>query len=250
MDKTATIHLPYAKKNLIKPGHTYFRHQISITGSTGSGKSALVELLELELDKLRGPDDPEYEFLSAGKMKRTEALKPRKEYPRGFRLAEKDDEPDMAAFTTWEGQHPEFNFDEVCDQGTRDFSVKDFRVCEGRLAHLFMPHAFKILIMCNPRIRAERRAKKYRTAQMVAMSWISDRDDNDRKRYEAKYPGYSWNLDDYDLVIVNEQIAQNELSHVALKGHAEWQKRMSDNFLLQSAIIPQTEPIRIRAVKA
>jgi len=199
---------------------------------TGSGKSALVELLLPELDRRREPNDPPYEFLSGGKIKRTEALKPRHGYPKGFRLKESPSEADMVAFTAWEAEHPEFKFDEVCDEQIRKFSTDDYRVCEGRLAHLFMLHAFKILIRCNPRIRAERRAKKYGVPYLQAMSWISDRDDNDRRRYEILYPGYDWNLDDFDLVITNEGIAEKELADIALNGHRAWLKRIASNLIV------------------
>ncbi len=237
------IHLPYSKKELILPGTLFYEHQISVTGGTASGKSALVRLLKAELMKRRNPGDPEYEEHSAGEFKRKLALEPRPGYPNGFR--EPDGvSPDMVAFTRWERENPKFNFDELCDRATLEFSKRDFRICDGRLAHIFMLSAFKITIICNATIRAKRRAKQAGLSQLQAISKINDRDHNDRVRYQEKYPGWDWHLDDYDCVIVNEAIPESQLPILALKDYDRWLVKMSDRFIPKDRLASKTGLIR------
>lgn len=247
MEKPSAIHLPYAKSNLILPSTLYYRRQFSVSGPTASGKSTLVRLLLAELRKLQKPGEPEYREHSAGKFKRDLAKEKGFLTPTG--------EGDIDKLTAWEEAHPEFEFDAACDQRTREFGLRDYGVADGRLVRLFMPGSYKILIICSPHICAVRRAHQLtkqsqgivEVTPVQALSMIRDRNVRDYKRYDDKYPGYDWAPDDFDLVIDNDKVKEEELPHLVLKNHAEWLNKMAKHLMPEPKPASVTSRIRTRA---
>ena len=194
--------LPYSKYAQLPK--TYFTHQIAISGATGVGTSTTVKNLK---DRL---DDPRWKSVSAGAIMRGFARE------RGIAIEE---------LAKYNRVHPEAGYDRRCDDATRAEGLDDYRILEGRLAHVFAPKAFHVLLKCPGDVRALRR---YGDDVYVSVNdgkkLINDRDTADNKRYAKLYPGCLWPESDFDLVLDTSKLSPGDVVQKILTAHKKWEK--------------------------
>ncbi len=131
--------------------------------------------------------------------------------------------PSIEAFAEHNRKHPEDGHDLVCDMMIQKFAEHDYVVCDGRLPHFFMPHAFKILLVCPPGVRATRRILDYPGKSLdEVLAAILKRDDDDELRYRDLYPGSIWEQDAFDLVIDTSKHDKKHVVAQVLGGHRRW----------------------------
>ncbi len=195
-----------------------FSFQVSITSQTGAGKTTLIKHLK------EYNEEPRYTYVSAGQFMRAQAKL------QGFG-------DDIRAFAAYHHEHPEEGMDERCDSYIRECGRKNNTIGEGRLTHVFMPFAFKVLLLCPPHVRAARRMRDTHKPFEVVLMDIVMRDVHDALRYEELYPGCLWPAERFDLVIhtnvVNVDTATRRIYHE----HAQWLNKMSSH-LIKEATLP------------
>ncbi len=184
----------------------FFRHQASITSLSGCGSSALLTALKREFEKAP------YRFPSGGDIMRAVAAK------RGVPieiLAEQNRE------------HPEWGIDNEMDQMLNIFATQDFVICEGRLPHILMPGAFKVLLVCPREECARRIAIRDGISEEESMRRVTKRDlKDDSPRYKRLY-GDKCLWEDcvgFDLVIDTQEKDQAATVQAFLSGHSAWVK--------------------------
>ncbi len=187
-----------------------FSHQISITSQTAAGKTTTVDMLKKEL--------PQYEFLSVGQLMRGLLIDVSKKH--GLKTIE-----EFAAFNL---KHPEYGYDHWGDSIVHEITIhKNFLVGEGRLVHVFMPHAFHVLLECGLTMRMRRRfedkvKKDPDIKEGDVMMSIFNRDEDDTERYKKLYRGCIWEPSDYDMVVSTEFFTPSEVVSRILFEHSRW----------------------------
>lgn len=208
--------LPYSKESqeVSRP----FSHQISITAVTGAGSSSLMASIKTWHKFKNKP----YRFVSAGGLMRDRA-----------------DSKLMAIeeFTAHCRAHPEEGHDSWLDLTIARLAHHNWVVCEGRLPHVFMPKAFKILLKCDLNLRAERRARDLKISTEKALEKISARDADDHARYEALYPGCHWADSDFDLCLDSTKMGTYALTQEIEYAHERWQEKKSERGRLNYGVV-------------
>ena len=100
------------------------------------------------------------------------------------------------------------SIDEMTDLRTKEYGKTntDF-VCEGRLTWRFIPDAYKVLLICSLKHRAERRAMQIGIPVCKALKYLEARDVADAKRFREIYQ--IENISDFchfDLVLDTTEI--------------------------------------------
>jgi cytidylate kinase len=120
--------------------------------------------------------------------------------------------------------HPEEKYDERCDEMIRKFGEHDYVIFEGRLVHHFAPNAFHVRLVCDPHIRAERRAKDMPEFSVEEVyKRIVDRDEANRERYKKLYgEDVIWETDQFDLVLDTGKFTPDEIAKSIVEEHKKW----------------------------
>jgi cytidylate kinase len=183
-----------------------YSDQIAITSLSGAGSSSALKLLKQKFYKTM------YRFGSGGDAMRTFASLQNME---------------IEEFTQYMREHPEAGFDQKMDDLVKVLAQQNFFIFEGRLAHINLPMAFKVLITCPRSIRAKRRQADPAYSHLSlpdVIDKIQQRDEDDNSRYEKLYPGCIWKEDRFDFVIDSSQYGQQELVNEILKAHEDWKE--------------------------
>lgn len=204
--------MKYSKLNT-RP-ETFFSHQITITSESGVGSSSTLAQLRLSLgDK--------FEYMSGGDAMRE--------------IAKNYDLP-IEEFVNFLHEHPEI--DHEIDNKQRQFAEENYRVIESRLAHVFCPHGFHVLLTCCPKERARRLTKKLNLPFNECLKQTIERDANDRKRYSKIYPGSLWPQADFDHVISTEENPPEIVAQIIIGGLFAWRSLLPQECLVQTKTLP------------
>lgn len=189
-------------RRAVSRGQGVFSHQITITSMAGVGGSSLH-------DRLRATLGESFQFATAGGIFRQRAK------DLGF--------PDIESFVAYNNTHPEERHDEWCDSQQLKLGKKNRVVIEGRLSHIFLPHAFRVLLVCPLQVRAQRRHEDRRGSTYEdELTKMLKRDIHDAERYNMLYPGWFWPHKDFDLVINTSVNSHEETEYRVLEGHEKW----------------------------
>jgi len=182
-----------------------FKNQISITADSGVGSTTTSKKL------LEYFGYSPYRWVNAGAIMRSFA----KEL--GISIEE---------FAKHTLNTPHEKYDERCDDEIRRFGEHDYVIFEGRLVHHFAPHAFHVLLKCDPLIRAKRRAKDFPGVnESDLLDMIDKRDKANRERYSKIYgPEVLWDESKFDLVIDTGVSTPEEIVFKIVEGHKNWSK--------------------------
>jgi len=202
----------YSKTNTLPS--LFFSHQITITSASGVGSSSTLAQLRLRLgDK--------FEYMSGGDAMR--------EIAKNYKLSIED-------FVNFLHEHPEIDYE--IDHKQREFAQKNYRVIESRLAHVFCPHGFHVLLTCPAKKRAERLTKKLNLPFNECLRKTIERDVNDEKRYAKIYPGSIWPQTDFDHVISTEENPPEIVAQIILGGLFAWRSLLPQECLVQAKDLP------------
>jgi cytidylate kinase len=192
----------FGKKDL--PKVRPFLHQISITSKTGVGSTTLFSELKKRFDAFP------YRWVSGGSLMRARAAE------LGMNIGQ---------FAAHNRVHPEEGHDRWCDDTIAHFAEHDWVICESRLSHVFMPGAFKVLLVCDPEIRAERQRAISRSKSLKQIrEEIENRDRDDDARYVELYPDCLWGQEDFDLVMNTGVLSLAREMEALLNHYEKWQK--------------------------
>lgn len=183
-----------------------FTNHISITADSGVGSTTTAKKLHQILGYAP------WRWVNAGAIMRIFAKE------RGMTIEE---------FAVYMNDHIDEHYDERCDQMITQFGEHDYVIFEGRLVHYFAPHAFHVRLICDPKIRAERRAKDHPgTTPEEIHKKIVDRDKHNTERYLQVYgPEAIWSDNQFDLVLDTGILPPEDIAECILVEHAEWVKR-------------------------
>lgn len=215
---------PYSKENILEGIIYYFSNLFTITSTTGVGGSTTVDNLSKKIGL------PHYRVVSGGGIMRSFA---------------KDYSMSIEAFAKYCKENPEKGFDKKCDETIQAFAEQNFCIIEGRLPHVFAPHAFHVLLVCdNLDVLVERRfqygkkkakGRSYPARQEVRKN-IEERDKDDNARYEALYPGCLWPEEDYDCVVDTSLMDPQEVIGMVIGTHKHWIKKIGDKIVTRVTI--------------
>ncbi len=178
----------------------FYSNQVSITASTGVGKTSLIRELKLLW--------PDMRFSSGGTFMR--------------KLGQSLGFKDIRAFAAHNKAHPEDGNDRKCD--ALICALGNDEVFEGRLPHIFMPMACHILLECPLDIRIDRRWRdekemdrkegKPERKREVTAAEMNGRIAAD-KRYDSIYPDSElWTRGDFDFVVSTEFNSPSTTAHM------------------------------------
>lgn len=202
-----------------------FSHQISITARTGVGSTTCLEGLKLK-DELK---ELPYRYIPIGKLMRA----------RGAQNKFKE----IKDFAKHKKEHPEEGHDQWCDDTVTIFASHNYVIAEGRLPHIFMPHAFKVLLACPVKVCAERRHKDEvkQNPELSLQSVERDirvRDDHDDANFQTLYPGCLWQRPSFDYVIDTEHTPPEKVVEKLCHAHARWLKTIRRSDLIEEMYLP------------
>lgn len=182
--------------------------QLTITASSGAGKTTLIELLQ---EEFLG-----FEFRSGGSWFRKKAQ------DEGFG-------DDIGAFCKYNREHPELGFDLECDAYLHHASLlfPDNLIEESRFSHCAVPNGYHVLLTCPLGVRALRRhADEIKLKPHLLIADVEEklrrRDEDDEARLTVLYPDYKWPQSDYDLVIPTDKIGKRQAAEMVIAGFWEW----------------------------
>jgi len=198
--------MPQGKRRFSKEARrprTYLSHVITITSETGVGSTTAINGLSERLGGM-------WRYVSGGGIMRRFA------HELGMTIE---------AFAAHAREHPERGFDALCDKAMAEYGKQNYTVLEGRLPHVFVPHAFHVRLMCPYGTRAMRRYKDSDgISRKEVERRIRERDQNDRERYDKLYPGWAWPDSDFDCVVPTIGPPKYVVETI-LAEHARWQKK-------------------------
>ncbi len=180
-----------------------FTHQISLTADSGVGSTTTAKVLHSMLGV------SPWRWVNAGAIMRTFAAE------LGLSIEE---------FGIYNSAHPEKEHDKECDGMVRLFGEQDYVIFEGRLVHHFAPQAFHVRLVCDPEVRAQRRAKDFpnMTVEEVLRK-IEERDFVNTTRYTDRYSKeVIWADSQFDLVLDTGLHTPEVIAEKILEGHKEW----------------------------
>jgi cytidylate kinase len=181
------------------------RNQISITADSGVGSTTTAKRLHQHLGI------SPWRWVNAGAIMRIFARE------LGMTIEE---------FAVYNSSHLEEKFDERCDDMIKKFGEHDYVIFEGRLVHHFAPDAFHVRLVCDPHVRAERRAKDVPgiTVDEVFQK-IINRDKMNRERYEKIYGAkVLWSDNRFDLVLDTGVLSPDEIAMKIIESHKKWMR--------------------------
>lgn len=191
--------LPFGKQNLQTSEPRL--NQITISSSTGAGKSTAIKRLK---EMLEGSG---FRFISASMI---------------FRAKGKEHGMEVGEFAKYCKENPNLKIDEWCDQQIAQFKDEDKIIMEGRLGHLFLPRAFKVLLYCDLFTCAKRRANDEGKPVGMVLKEIDLRDSDDEKRYSRLYPGWKWSPSEYDLAIDTSCTPPDQVVEQIISTQKKW----------------------------
>lgn len=182
-----------------------FRNQISITADSGVGSTTTAKHLHTRLGI------SPWRWVNAGAI---------------MRIFAKEKNLTIEEFAEYNATHLEKKYDERCDTMIRTFGEHDYVIFEGRLVHHFAPNAFHVRLVCDPKIRAERRSKDIASITVEEMyTKITERDKMNRERYEKIYGrGVLWKDAYFDLVLDTGVYTPDDIARMIIEGHTHWLK--------------------------
>lgn len=180
-----------------------YKNQISITADSGVGSTTTSK----HLHSLLGVSP--WRWVNAGAIMRTFANE------KGMTIEE---------FGRYSLEHPEENIDKKCDDMIKHFAEQDYVIFEGRLVHFFAPGAFHVKLVCDPNIRAKRRAKDFPgLSREELLEKIKERDKINTERYKKVYgEDVIWDESRFDLVLDTSIMPPEEIAKKILEKHEEW----------------------------
>lgn len=183
--------------------------QISISGSSGTGKSSLAKEIKTRLETV----SPDTRLLSAGEIFRQRGRE------KGF--------GDINDFVDHVKKNPQEFHDHWCDSQIVEAGKRDGVIAEGRLVHVFMPYAFHVLVVCDMDVCAARRLAQVRKQDRNASidrvkEDLVERDRRDAERYQRLYPGFNWNRNCFDVVIDSCGVSTVQEADIVMARHREW----------------------------
>jgi cytidylate kinase len=182
-----------------------FLNQISITADSGVGSTTTAKRLHTYLGI------SPWRWVNAGAIMRI--------FASGLGIS-------IEEFAQYNAEHLEEKFDERCDEMIRTFGEHDYVIFEGRLVHHFAPGAYHVRLVCDPYIRATRRAGDTPGATVDEVyNKIIERDTMNRERYTKVYgPEVIWPDEKFDLVLDTGVFSPDEIAVKIIEGHKEWVK--------------------------
>lgn len=174
---------------------------LSISGTPGSGKTTVGKLLAKELN---------LKFYSMGSLRGKMAM------DRGMDI----DELNRLGET-------EISTDKEIDDYQKELGEKeDNLVIEGRLSWHFIPHSFKIYLICDPQVAADRvfeaqgrdreDERQYATPEETLLA-IQERAASDIRRYQKHYGVDYRDEAMYDLVVDTTERTPEEVAAIVMK---------------------------------
>jgi cytidylate kinase len=191
------------------------RNKITISGSLGSGKT----LLAKKLSEVTG-----YKIISVGEIQRKLAMQ--------YGM-------DTTTFNKYMESHPEIDIE--CDNMVVEYGrSREPLILDSRLAWHFVPHSFKIHLLCNKRIAAQRVFndtvrinEKFNNIEETYKSMV-ERRKSEVLRFKQQYNVDIDDLTNYDFVLdtsyLSPEVVYN-LTHDALQ---QWQKGSDRKTILLS----------------
>jgi CMP/dCMP kinase len=177
--------------------------KISISGDLGSGKSMLAKSLETNLN---------FKLISVGVIQRKLAQK----YGMG-----------TTEFNKYMETHPEIDIE--CDKMVSDYGkTEESLILDSRLAWNFVPQSFKIHLIVNKKIAAQRifndtvrENEKYQSIEETIQS-NSERRSSEVLRFKQQYNVDIDDLWNYDLVIDTSYATPDEIFNKVLDEFNKW----------------------------
>jgi cytidylate kinase len=181
----------------------FYSNQISITADSGVGSTTTAKCLHTLLGI------SPWRWVNAGAI---------------MRIFAKEVGLTIEEFAEYIPKHLDEKYDDKCDDMIRHFGEQDYVIFEGRLVHHFAPGAFHVRLVCDPHIRATRRASDGTHGTVdEAYQKIVDRDEMNRQRYEKLYGSeVLWSDDTFDLVLDTGVLTPDDIAHKIVEGHKEW----------------------------
>lgn len=199
----------------VTPG--YFHNAVSITSESGVGSTTTVKGL---MEKKNGYT----RSVSGGGLMRLRAKSC------GLTIEE------LAAA----GATGDYSHDKWLDTQLAQFGVQNNTVMESRLAHLWMPMAFKVKLVCPLDVRAERRASQLSRSVYVVKKEIEERDHHDNTRYASLYPGCLWHDEVFDVVVNTAERTSSEVVADIIESHRRWfATKVERNLVCFELFMPQ-----------
>lgn len=184
-------------------------YKITISGELGSGKSSLSKLL---------CEKTNFKVLSVGTIQRE--------------LAEKLGMSTLE-FNKYMETHPEIDIE--CDNKVIEYGLSDVNlILDSRMAWHFVPHAFKIHLLVNIRIAADRifndnvRKNEQNSDIEHTIQNIISRKTSEVKRFKEQYKANIDDLQNYDIVVDSSYILPEDLSAFILERFENW--KLQKNF--------------------
>lgn len=207
--------LPYSKLATQPKDGKRFSNSITISGPAGTGTTSLLD--NFRRSRARMP----YRFLSVGGIMRT--------YADQLRMS-------IEEFGEFRQANPEEQIDIKLDAMVRSFGKQNFIIAEGRLVHVFIPHAFHVLLSCPLGIRAKRRALDLRVDPQAIELKIAERDKRDTIIYGSLYQGWDWPESDFDFVLDTSLCPKHDCIKEIATAHDEWCLRIKGRRSLVGAV--------------
>jgi cytidylate kinase len=203
----------YSKRDTA-PTDWFFSNQITITSATAVGGTTTINLFRKKYAHIS------YRlFLSAGELV--------------HRFA-KECGMTKDQFSRHMTENPQEKWDERIDAIQVGWGGSNNVMVESRLAHIFLPRAFHVLEICPEFVRAERRARDENLPVDQMLRKIVSRDQNNKLRYDRMYPGWNWDLDDFDLVQDTSKYSPEEIFHDIELEHERWLDKLPQNMIHHS----------------
>lgn len=189
----------FTPEDLVKVAERYFSAAVSITSESGVGSSTAMKGL---IRKMNGFT----RAVSGGGLMRMRAEN------LGISIE------DLAA----EAAAGNYCHDQWLDAQLALFGVQNHTLMESRLAHLWMPMAFRVKLVCPIDVRAERRASQLSRSVHLVKQEIIQRDVHDNTRYASLYPGCLWGDDSFDVVVNTAERNELEVVNDIINAHKSW----------------------------
>ena len=177
--------------------------KITISGELGSGKSSLSKLLCAKAD---------FKILSVGAIQRE--------------LAERNGMSTLE-FNKYMETHPEIDIE--CDNKVVEYGLSEANlILDSRMAWHFVPHGFKVHLLVNKHIAAQRifndnvRKNEENNDLEHTLQNIITRKASEVKRFKEQYKVDINNLNNYNLVVDSSFITPESLSSFVLKQFDNW----------------------------